>query len=47
MPSEPDLFRILSTNLEDLIAQTFAIARSVTGAGRTVRPVLPKWQIVT
>jgi len=47
MPAEPDVFGILSADFEDLLAQTFAIARGVGGAGRTVRAVLSKWQIIT
>ena len=47
MSTEPDLIGMLLTNLQDLLAQSFAISRGVTGTRRTVRAVLPIGQVVT
>lgn len=47
MSAEPDLIGLLLAKFHDLFTKTLAIARRVTGAGRTVRAILSKGKIVT
>src|ERR1700722_12318649 len=46
MPAQPDLFGVFLANLQDLLAQAFAISSGVAGAWWAVWPVLPEGQIV-
>ena len=46
LSAQPNLFGVLGAKIQDLLAQTFAIPRGVTGTGRAMRPFLSKRQIV-
>jgi hypothetical protein len=46
MSAEPDMLWFLFARLDHLLAQAFAIAFGIGRAGRTVRALLPKGQVV-